>query len=445
MVSADGSQAQTVIDIPFVERLLTADPHNGGAWSTLGVLLRRTGKMHAAAACHRRGLGTEPENGAVWSNLGNVLTEMGQHDLAVAAHERAYTLTPDSLSLAFNYAIGLRKAGRFTAALAVLERALRLDPDNAQLLWERSLSCLQVGRYARGLEDYEARRGIPSYRNRIAPGTPWDGGPLEGRTIFLSTEQGFGDTLLAARYVPLVKAKGGRVVMECHPELRRILADVGADEFVPAGAPFPHYDVQASLMSLPMLLGTRYDSVPAPVRITVPGASREKAARMVGPDDGALKVGIVWSGRVTFADNARRATGLDQFLRFAGIPGVRLYSLQKGPPESQLAELGTTALVTPLGPMFEDFGDTAAAIERLDLVMMTDSSVAHLAGSLGKPIWNLVQYVPYWIYGHEGDRTPWYPSMRLFRQGIEEDWTPVFAQAHRALADLAAQRRNGAV
>lgn len=437
---ADGQAGAPALDIGMVERMLQANPLDGGAWSTLGVLLRRNGKLGAAVACHRRGAECIPEFAAIWSNLGNALLDLGRFDEAVDAHAHALALTPEAPHVLFNLGIALRKSAAFAEALATLERAVQLEPDNATIRWERALTWLQTGDYGPGLAEYEVRRHIPSYRNRPVPGTPWDGGPIDGRTVFLSTEQGFGDALLTLRYVEAVKAKGGRVLLESHPEQRRLLAELPVDGFVPAGAPVPAYDVQASLMSLPHLLGTRFDAVPPPVRLSVPQEAREKAARLVGPPDGTLKVGIVWSGRVTFADNVRRATTLDRFLRFAEMPGVRLYSLQKGPPEAQLPELGTQALITPLGPHFDDFADTAAAIERLDLVVMTDSSVAHLAGSLGTPIWNLVQYVPYWIYGFEGETTPWYPSMRLFRQGRDEDWEPVFETVKRELAALA--RRN---
>ncbi len=432
--------AQPTIDIPLIERVLAANPRDGGAWSTLGVLLRRAGKLNAAIACHTRGVAFDPSHPGIWSNLGNALVDLGRYDEAIAAHRQSCELASGAVTSWFNLAIALRKGGQFTETLEALDRGLALEPSNAALQWERSLTSLQIGDYPQGFAYYESRRGIPAYRNRIPPGPAWDGSPLNGRRILLSTEQGFGDALLVARYVPLVKALGGHVVFECHPELRQVLSDLPVDEVMTAGADYPAYDVHASLMSLPKLFATTYDSVPPPVSIAVPTASREKAARLLGPRDGTFRVGIVWSGRVTFADNARRASTLDRFLRLLEVPNTRFYSLQKGPPETQLADLGTTALIPALGPHFDDFADTAAVIEQLDLVIMTDSSVAHLAGSLGTPIWNLVQYVPYWIYGFEGDRTPWYPSMRLFRQGRDEDWEAVFEATKRSLAMAAAAR-----
>lgn len=421
-----------------VDEMLRANPRDGAAWGTLGVLLRRQGRSEEALICYQRGLEHDPGNAGIWSNLGNLLTDMGRHTDAVEAHARAMRLLGDSPQLLFNAAISKRKSTAYHEALLLLDKALAAEPNSPTLRWERALTLLQVGHYPEGFRDYEYRRLIASYRTRPTPGTPWDGGPLEGRRIFLSTEQGFGDTLMAARYLPLVKARGGRILFECHPELRRVLGGLPVDEFVPAGSAFPDFDVQASQMSLPYLCGTTIDTVPPPVSLHIPPDARAKAARVLGPaEPGILRVGIIWSGRVTFADNARRATSLSRFLRFGAIPGVRLYSLQKGPPEEQLGQLSAPYLVTPLGPHIDDFADTAAMVEQLDLVIMTDSSTAHLAGSLGKPIWNLVQFMPYWVYGDRGQGTPWYPSMRLFRQTNDQDWEPVFEAVTAALQDVA--------
>ncbi|WP_245838433.1 tetratricopeptide repeat-containing glycosyltransferase family protein [Niveispirillum lacus] len=424
------------------EETLRANPRDGGAWSTLGILLRRLGRIDEAMICHRRGLEFDPGNAGIWSNLGNLLTEAGRHDEAAEAHAQAMRLVPDNPQLLFNAVIGRRKAAAYREALFLLDKAVALGPVTPALCWERALTLLQVGEYELGFREYEARRHIAAYRTRPTPGAAWDGSPLNGKRIFLSTEQGFGDTLMAARYVELVKARGGRILFECHPELRRVLGGLPVDEFVPAGSDFPEFDVQASQMSLPYLCGTTFDTIPPPVRLHIPPEARAKAARVLGSaEPGILRVGIIWSGRVTFADNQRRATDLSRFLRFGEVPGVRLYSLQKGPPEEQLDALSSRLLVTPLGPHIDDFADTAAMLEKLDLLIMTDSSTAHLAGSLGTPVWNLVQYMPYWVYGDRTAGTPWYPSMRLFRQTSDQDWEPVFQAAVEGLRELARARR----
>ena len=426
----------------MLEMTLNAEPRDAGAWSTLGVLLRRSGHLNTAIACHNRALEYAPENANIWTNLGNALTEAGRLADAVLAQEEALWREPHNPRVMFNAIVGLRQAGRFAEALALIERAGGPAADPA-LRWERALVRLQIGDYVHGFSDYGGRRVLPSYNGRSATLPAWDGTALEGRSVFLTSEQGLGDALLMARYLPLVKARGGRVLYEGHAELRRVLSGLPIDEYRAWGGPVDG-DVEASQMDLPGLLGTTLASIPPPVRLSVPEEARRKALARLGPrEPGILRVGIVWSGRVTFADNARRATGLAPFLRFAEIPGVRLYSLQKGPPEAELAELGPAErLVVPLGPDLGDFADTAAMVEQLDLIIMTDSSVAHLAGALGKPVWNLVQYVPYWIYGFTGAWTPWYPTMRLFRQGGDLDWRPVFEAAAGALRDEV-RRRTG--
>jgi len=425
------------------EAALDADPSNAEAWSMLGMSLRRAGKLAEAIACHRRGLEHAPGKGSIWTNLGNALTEAGRLAEGVTAQEEAFRREPHNQTILFNRAVALRKAGRYAEALAAIDLAVSGNGGPTALLrWERALTRLQIGDYVHGFDDYEARRQVPSYIARPPSASPWNGQALDGRRIFVTTEQGFGDALLVARYLPMVKKAGGRLIYECHPELRRVLSGLDLDEWVTWGAPAPACDVEVSQMTLPMLFGTTLASVPPPVPLTIPPEARKKAARLLGErEPGTLRVGIVWAGRAGFADNAWRATTLARFLRLAEIPGVRLHSLQKGPQEAELDALGPAArLVVPLGPHLEDFADSAAMIEQLDLVIMTDSAVAHLAGSLGRPIWNLVQHVPYWVYGFTGERTPWYPSMRLFRQGPELDWTPVFANVHAALQEEVRRR-----
>ncbi|MGF7176644.1 tetratricopeptide repeat protein [Azospirillum doebereinerae] len=432
------------LSIELLERMLVEQPRDPNVWSALGSLLRQQGKVQQAIACQHRALEFDPEHSGAWTNLGNVLADQERYDEAIAAHEKAVTLSKGAFSHVVNYTVALRHARRFERAVQVIDHALKVAPGNVSLRWDRVLTLLQLGRYEEGFRDYDCRLDLPSYQNRKPPGVLWDGSPLDGRTILLNTEQGFGDALLTARYVPLVKARGGRVILECHPELRRLLDGLpGVDAFIPAGSELPPYDVYCPLMSLPERLGTTVDSVPPPTPVSVPADARAKAATLVPKTPGILNVGIIWSGRVTFKDNTRRATTLSRFLRFLEIPKVRLFSLQKGPPEAELETLGTTTLITPLGPHFQDFADTAAALERLDLIIMTDSSVAHLAGSLGRPVWNLLQYMPYWIYGDKGSTTPWYPSMRLFQQETPGDWDGVFADAGQALRQLAASQSTG--
>lgn len=426
-----------------VKRFLAEHPGDSDGLNSLGVLLNQEGEREAAILHYRRALAAAPDHAVVWNNLALISTATGRHVRAIACARVAVALAPDHPTACLNLSAALYKSGDFATDLTVLERLVRLQPDNPSLAWGRAQVRLHQGDYAQGFADYETRYWLREYHYRIHQGPRWAGEPLDGRFVMVTLEQGFGDTLLMARYLPMLKARGvRRVIVELRDELRRLFAAMeGVDAFIAKdAAPTPIYHVHTSIMSLPLRFGTTIDSVPPPVRLTVPDEARAKAARLLGADGGGLKVGIVWSGSDAFADNAIRATSLKRFLRFARIPEVCLYSLQKGPPEEELSALPSGTPITALGPELEDFADTAAVVEQLDLVIMTDSSVAHLAGSLGTPVWTLIQHVPYWIYGMSGATTPWYPSMRLYRQGPEEDWEPVFDAVERDLHALAERR-----
>lgn len=435
--------AAPVLDLPTVRQRLAETPDDAELWTALGILRNQPGTRDAALLHHRRALTIDPTH-AAWGNLATTLTALGRHADSIACNRRAIALAPDALIPTFNLTTSLHKAGDFDGGLIVLERLLRLDPNNPRLRWGRSQIRLHRGNYAEGLADYECRYWLVEYNYRLHQGPRWAGEPLDGKFVMVTLEQGFGDTLLMARYLPMLKARGARrVIVELRQELRRLFAAMeGVDAFIACdAAPTPIYHTHTSIMSLPHRFGTTHDSVPPPARLTIPDEARLKAARLLGPGDGTLRVGIVWSGNSAFTDNEIRATGLDRFLRFLDVPGVTVYSLQKGPPEEELHALPPGTPITALGQEMEDFADTAAVVERLDLVIMTDSSVAHLSGSLGTPVWLLLQHVPYWIYGMSGTTTPWYPSMRLYRQGADEDWEPVFEAALRDLTALARQDR----
>jgi tetratricopeptide (TPR) repeat protein len=426
-----------------VKRFLAEHPGDPDGLTSLGALLSQAGEREAASLFHRRAVVVAPGHAVARSNRTVALSAKGQHARAIASGRVAVALAPDTALVYLTLTGALYKAGDFAADRIVLERLIRLDSGDPSLTWGRAQVRLHAGDYPGGFADYEGRYWLREYHYRLHRGPRWDGGPLDGRFVMVTLEQGFGDTLLMARYLPLLKAQGARrVIVELRDELRRLFTPMeGVDAFIEKdAAPTPIYHVHSSIMSLPRHFGTSIASVPPPVRLTVPEEARAKAARLLGPEDGRLKVGIVWSGSPAFADNAIRATSLDRFLRFARIPGVRLYSLQKGPQEDELRALPSDTPITALGPELADFADTAAVVERLDLVVMTDSSVAHLAGSLGVPVWVLLQHVPYWVYGMSGATTPWYPSMRLYRQGPKEEWEPVFDAVERDLRVLAVCR-----
>ena len=343
---------------------------------------------------------------------------------------------------AANYAVALRDAGKLSEALEMYDRAIALDPQNGSAYFDRAQIRLILGDYAGGWSDYEWRWRLPGMQMPRFKQPLWDGRVLPGRRLLLWPEQGFGDAVLSIRFAKYIRERVDKIILACKPELVHLLDGVeGVDQLVPFSGELPEFDVHCPLMTLPGFCVRDPARVPPPVRLTIPSEARAKAARLLAPAGKRLKVGIVWSGSVTFKSNHLRSTSFERFLRLAELPDIQLFSLQKGPPAADLAARGTGVLVIDLGPSLNDFADTAAVIESLDLVIMTDSAVAHLAGSLGKAVWNLVPFVAYWQYPHGRCDTPWYPSMRIFRQPQPGDWDSVFEDVVRSLEHLVSTRR----
>lgn len=421
---------------------LTARPKDAGIWSNLGVALRSQTRLRAAALCYRRALEIEPGEPSYLGNLGNVLKDLDEIEESISVQREAVAQRPRDVRLRYNLGLAYREAADFEMALETFDAAIAMKPEDPHMQWDRALALLHLGRFEEGWKAYEWRWKIGELPPPGYEAPAWRGEDLDGKRILLFPEQGFGDTILVSRLIPQVKARGATVWLECKPPLQRLFAGVDAiDRLVAPGTLKDGFDYHCSLMSLPGILQVTTETAPSPLTLSVPPAARKKARRLLAPAGDRFKVGIVWSGSVTYKGNRKRAAGLDRFLELAAVPGVQLYSLYKGPLEPQLKEEGAGALVVDLGGQDEDLADTAAAIEQLDLVIMTDSAVAHLTGTLGRPIWNLLSYSPYWLYGAQGETTPWYPSMRLYRQPAPGDWDSVFARVREDLEAAAAAKR----
>jgi hypothetical protein len=333
----------------------------------------------------------------------------------------------------------LLNLGQPEGAVACYSRALELKPDYDEARRNRSLVRLLLADYDRGWADYELRWGAAGLPVRAVNRPLWDGGPLNGRTILLHAEQGLGDTIQFARYVPLVKAKGGTVVLACQKPLLRLLAALpGVDRLVPQADTLPNFDIHAPLLSLPCILGTTStDTIPASVPYLRAEAAlvtrwREKLAAIPGH-----KVGIAWQGSKSFKADQLRSVPLERFAPLAEVPGVTLISLQKGHGSEQLAQVSFP--VTELPGLDEESGpfmDTAAVMTCLDLVISTDTAIPHLAGALNVPCWMATPFSPDWRWLLDREDSPWYPSLRLFRKPTLRDWEPVF---RRIAAELRAR------
>lgn len=418
-------------------RILSIDPEFAPAWINLGVLLRRIGKLNSAVTCLKRGIALKPNDGPAWSNLGNALRAVNRLDEAIAAQRQALELSSDVARIHYNYGLTVRDKGDLKEASNAIRRASLLGYDAPELAWDESLTHLLAGDLTRGFEAYESRWKLPEIK-RLHDNTPeWDGSALDGRTLLVWAEQGMGDTLQFCRYVidsaDGIADTGGKIVLEVQAPLARILQrspEFSKVTVIPRGAKLPKFDLQIPLLSLPRLRGTTLDSIPDHCPYIMPPAD---IAKPTGLHPERLKVGLCWAGKPSHKNNRNRSIMLEDFATLFDLPRTDFISLQKGPAVQDIADLSLGPLLRDLGSGFRDFADTAAAIRALDLVITVDTSVAHLAGAMARPVWVLLPYAPDWRWMLHRDDSPWYPSMTLFRQTSPGDWSEVFSRVRHAL------------
>jgi hypothetical protein len=383
----------------------------------------------------------QPDHLEAHNRLGILLAKQGRQEEALPHFLAVLRLDPRQARAHNNLGAALSELGRPAEALASFERALELWPDYAEAHKSRAMVRLLRGDFERGWAEYEWRWQCQDFSPRAYRQPPWDGSPLGGRTVLLHTEQGLGDTIQFIRYAPLVRACGGRVVVECERALLPLLRSCpGVADWIAAGAALPEFDVRLPLLSLPRALGTTLATVPAAVPYLA--ADPDLVARWrreLSFSDG-VKVGVVWQGNPKNAADRRRSVPLLQFEPLARVEGVRLVSLQKGPGAEQLAEATGRFPVTDYGSRLDvgagAFVDTAAAMRALDLVVSCDTAAAHLAGALAVPVWVPLSLAADWRWLLGREDSPWYPTMRLFRQERLGDWAPVFARMAEELGRL---------
>jgi Flp pilus assembly protein TadD len=419
---------------------LQLDPKYAEAHNNLGAALEGQGKMIEALAHYREAVRLKPDFVEAHNNLGFALQDRGEIAEGLAHYREALRLRPTFAEAHNNLGLLLQEQGHLEEAMASFARAVASEPERAQVHWNRALLWLLRGDFTRGWPEYEWRLKHPKLASCQYPQPLWDGSPLNGRTILLHVEQGFGDALQFVRYAALVQQRGGRVVVACQAPLVRLLETcAGIDLLTAEGSPLPHVDVRAPLLSLPGIFRTDLDSIPAVIPYLRPpqeGSPALEAALARRP--GTLKVGIVWAGSPEHKNDRNRSCPLKHFRSLVQAGGVALFSLQKGPCATDLQDEKDHLPVTDLTECLGDFADTAAAIARLDLVISVDTAVAHLAGALGKPVWVLLPFAPDWRWMLDREDSPWYPTARLFRQTRPGDWPGVFDRVGTALEDTPA-------
>ena len=453
------------------DRALALDPSHAKALNNRGNALGQLGRNAEAVASFARALAIRPEFTEALINRGLTLADMGRHADALADFDRALTFDPGEAEALFNrgnalvsldrpeeavgsfdQAIAIRprwadaisnrgmalvNLNRQVEAIASFVRATAIEPDHAEANCNESLAWLRLGEFRQGWAKYESRwaaRELASRRRAFAQPLWLGGEEIKDRRILLHAEQGLGDTIQFVRYAPLVAALGAQVILEVQPPLEALLSDIGGiSRIVGQGKPLPDFDLHCPLLSLPLAFRTELDTVPAGVPyLAAPPSYLAKWRDRLG-QPASPRVGIAWAGSPTNRNDRNRSIALDRFLSLLPAAGVEFVSLQKDMGATECELLGTSAQIIHVGDDLDDFADTAAVISLLDLVISVDTSVAHLAGAMARPLWLLLPFAPDFRWMLDREDSPWYPSARLFRQAGIGDWDDVLARLRREL------------
>lgn len=429
------------------QRAIGLDPSYVLAHNNLGIAFKEHGRLDEAAACFRVALDLSPDFSEAHNNLGTVLGEQARQDAAIACYRQAIGLSPGFAEAHNNLGTAFRSVQRLGEAAASYRRAIERDPGYADAHNNLAMTLLAQGDLAAGWPEYEWRWKTPhmAHARRDFAQPQWRGGPAEGRTLLIHAEQGLGDTLHFCRYGPLAAARGLRVILEVPGPLARLLHSLpGINQIVARGEVLPPFDLHCPMLSMPLALGTTIATVPNAVPYLHADAAEVAAwgTRLAAMDKPGRRLGLVWAGNsrrhsaTGAAFDARRSITLEHLASLLQVPGLHFVSLQKDGPAAP-ADFGLTNLMGEMA----DFADTAALIDNLDLIISVDTSVAHLAAALGKPVWLLDRFDPDWRWLLGRRDSPWYPTLTLFRQEQPGDWGAVIERV-RAELWLASRERT---
>lgn len=419
------------------DRALALKPDYPEAAVARGNVFHELRAFREAIKEYDRALAMRPDFAQAYGNRANALVELNCPAEALADYDRAIAEKPYASALV-NRGLALNYLDRPDEALESFDRAIALEPDLPQGHWNKALLCLALGDFERGWDDYEWRwRGATELVSRGFAQTQWRGEDLAGKTILLHAEQGFGDSIQFVRYLPMVKAKAGKVILEVPDSLRPLVGELAEGvTMLTRGDALPAFDVHCPLMSLPLAFGTTLASIPTSVPYLHAPAGRINAWRRRLSDARRPRVGLVWSGRPDHKNDHNRSVALLRLVPLLSVGGAAFVSLQREYREADLPLLEKLPILR-LDTSLSDFADTAAAISELDLVISVDTAVAHLAGAMGKPLWLLLPQIQDWRWMRGRGDSPWYPSARLFRQSQIGDWGGVISAVAHELAAFA--------
>ena len=420
------------------EQVLAANPRHFDALHLSGVVAHQTGNHTRAVELMERSININPHNAVAHNNLGNALHQINRSEDALASYDRAIGIKADHAEAYNNRGLVLQELKRLDEALTCYDKAIAINPSYVDAHWNKSLGLLLWGKFSEGWSTYEwrwHRENFTSPRRNFVPPLWLGVEDLAGKTILLHAEQGFGDTIQFCRYARMVKNKGARVVLEVPDNLMGLLSGLeGVDELVQAGQPLPAFDYHCPLMSLPLAFKTDLTSIPFPQPYLAADSDRRDAwAQKLGPQT-KPRIGLAWSGRSTNTNDHNRSLALKDILAY--LPqGFDYVSLQKEVRETDKTALASSG-IQHFGEDLKDFTDTAALCDLMDLVISVDTSVVHLAAAMGKPTWVMLPYISDWRWLLDRTDSPWYESVKLYRQDERHAWLPVLARVAQDLKTL---------
>jgi Flp pilus assembly protein TadD len=412
----------------------------------LGTILWEQGYLDEAVESAKKLVALNPNNPSGHMLMGHVSLERLDFDHCISAYQKAINFLPNHAELFNALGLAYKEMGDFKQAFALYNKALSIEPNNADIHNNRAILLLLMGNLEEGFKEYEWRKlKRERYGNRSFNQVEWRGEELSGKNLLIHHEQGMGDAVQFSRYIKLLQASNFNVLYAAHRPLKCLLSSMGNIQFVDPNDSTLQFDLHCPLLSLPLLLGTTLDTIPADIPYLKAEPERvEKWRKRIGPQ--GFKIGVAWQGSGgRFATN--RLFPTEQFRPLQNLPDVRLIGLHKAPLYAPW-ELPDGIHIESLGPDFDAdsdaFLDSAAAIEVLDLVISCDTAITHIAGAMGKPCWLILRHVPHWVWMMERRDSPWYPSIRLFRQKLPGDWTSAFNEVEATLSDLLSSRdKNG--
>ena len=442
VLSALGRAAEAVASY---DRAIGLNPGYVDALLNRGNLLELLGRFDEAVASADRIVALKPDHSRAWNNRGNALLKLARHDEALASYAKALALDPGYGECFYNCGNALNELGRVAEALVYFEKAAALRPDHADIRFNEGMARLLLGDLKRGLRAYEGRfeKSEQAPLRRAFKQPLWEGGEIAGKTILLHGEQGHGDTIQFVRYAPLLARAGARVLLEVQAALKPLLvavegvAQVFARDEQGRAEPLPAFDVHQYLISLARVLGTELDTIPAEIPYIHAPQDRVDVWRQRLPPASGLRVGLAWAGNPRVKSDAMRSIGLPRLAPLANVTGIQFISLQREVRPEHAAALRELPQIVHFGGELKDFADTAAVIGELDLVISTDTAVAHLAGAMGKPLWLLTMLSPDWRWLLDRNDSPWYPTATLYRQPRYGDWNSVVVRLRDDLLRMA--------